>query len=390
MTNIVNHSSENTPLVWTIRIIALSFIAQMYLSLNLWFPIDRSYPTVPFLPLLDFELGLSLTYFFSCFFIANLLVASLYSKFRTPSLLLAIFCLGILLLEDINRFQVWVYIYLALLMVITWHYWQQKTAKTMVTLQFIMAMVYFWTGIQKLNIQFVTDVYTWLITIFDFTSGLESYVNLGYGIGLFELLLGCFLLLNRTVRVAVIMGILMHILILVLLIKDQWNTVVYPWNVAMICLLFILFWEVEMPKQKYIFSAHLPHYLILLLFGFVPLLALFKLAPHNLALGMYSGTSLECDLILKDAAVSRCVPEKFWEDLLYQSETESDFSLDDWAIIDLNVPPFASERVFKAVAREFCACSANEGGSVEFMEPLRWKDEDRIVRVTCEELLADL
>lgn len=367
-----------------IRILTLAFIAQVYMSLNLWFPTDRSYPTIPLLSGLGIEFGELLTTLISSLFIGNLILSSIYAKFQKHGLSAALFFFFVLLLDDVNRFQAWSYIYIVLLGIICWSLWEKQTTKTWASLQFVMAMVYFWTGIQKLNIQFITDVYPWLVKVYSITQGLAVYPLLGYGVGLFEILVGILLLSNKWQSIGFKLGIFLHVVILLVLVKDQWNSVVYPWNVTMIVLLIALF---KIKSQQTTYKRLIPHSFVLVLFGFVPFLDLFNLAPHCLALGMYSGTSVECDLIINNTGKGDCIPKKLYDNLLFKSDNQSILALDDWGVDDLNIPPFASSHVYRAVAKEFCACSINYGGYIELYYPQRWKDEDTVIKVTCEELI---
>jgi hypothetical protein len=373
---------------WSIRILTFAFLAQMLLSSNLWFPYDRSYPTIPLLYFLDFNLGSVITNLLSGCFLGSFAYAGFSLKWRKQALGIGLGCLSLLILEDINRFQAWVYIYTALLGLITWNLWLKQSHKLLIGLQFIMAMVYFWTGAQKLNIQFITDVYPWLVKIFEATKYLKEYPTLGYGVGLFEMLIGVLLLIPKTKKTGVLFGSLLHLGILTLLIKDNWNSVVYPWNVAMIALLFTLFWKREDSETTaFEYKKVRPNLFIVALFGILPFFDFFQLIPHCLALGMYSGTSMECDLIISNDEKENCVPLKIHDKLLSRSQEESILSLDDWGGANLNIPPFASDRVYRAVAKEFCTCSNKHKGSVEFYYPERWEDKDRHVVLTCEELL---
>ncbi|CAA6809639.1 MAG: Unknown protein [uncultured Aureispira sp.] len=373
---------------WVIRILTFAFFTQMLLSANLWFPYDRSYPTVPLLYFLDFNLGNILTNLLSGGFLVSFACAGFSLKWRKQALGIGLSCLFLLILEDINRFQAWVYIYTTLLGLIAWSLWLKQGHKLLISLQFVLAMVYFWTGVQKLNIQFITDVYPWLTGVFEVTQCLAEYPNLGYGVGLFELLIGLFLLRPKTQKTSVLLGTLLHIGILSLLIKDNWNTVVYPWNVAMIALLFTLFWTKKDSHATPPEALKIrPNLFIIALFGILPFFDFFQLVPHCLALGMYSGTSMECDLILSDKGRNDCIVPELHDKLLYQSATKSILSLDDWGGANLNIPPFASDRVYRAVAKEFCACAKQYQGSVVFYYPERWEDKDRQVVVSCAELL---
>jgi hypothetical protein len=373
---------------WVLRILTLAFLAQMLLSMNLWFPSNRTYPTVPLLPFLDFNWGKTITSLLSGCFLASFATAGVLLKWRKQALGIGLVCLSLLIIEDINRFQAWVYIYTTVLAVITWSLWFKQKHKVLITLQFIMAMIYFWTGVQKLNIQFITDVYPWLVKIFEVTKPLNDYPNLGYGVGLFEIFIGLLLLGSKTQRVGVLFGTFLHLGILVLLIKDNWNSVVYPWNIAMIALLFTLFWindtaETSPSEQK----KTRPNLFIILLFGIIPFFDFFQLIPHCLALGMYSGTSMECNLIIHNDDKEACITPHLHDKLLFKSEEESILSLDDWGVEELNIPPYASDRVYRVVAKEFCACSKQYKASAEFYYPERWEDKDKHVIINCKELL---
>ena len=381
-------TSTSRTTTWVLRILSLAFFSQMLLSANLWFPTDRSYPTIPLLYFLDFNLGTIITSLFSGGFLASFACASFSLKWKKQALGIGLFFLLVLTLEDINRFQAWVYIYTALLGIITWHLWLKQPSKSLISLQFILAMVYFWTGVQKLNIQFITDVYPWLVSVFEVTKSLEQYPSLGYGVGLFEILIGVLLLQPKAQKTGVLLGTFLHLGILSLLIKDNWNTVVYPWNVAMIALLFILFWKKKDTKLASTEPQKTrPNLFILALFGILPFFDLFQFIPHCLALGMYSGTSMECDLILLDEGITDCIAPELQGKLLYLSDTQSMLSLDDWGGANLNIPPFASDRVYRTVAKEFCACANQYKGSVAFYYPQRWENKDRQVTLTCAELL---
>jgi hypothetical protein len=247
-------------------------------------------------------------------------------------------------------------------------------------------MVYFWSGIHKLNVQFVNDVFPWLVGIFDSTSWLKNHLYLGYGVGLFEVSIGLLLIKQQTRRGAVIMGSGLHLGILVLLIADNWNSVVYPWNVAMIALLYVLFWDTK--TTPYIINAERrPNWLVLLLFGIVPLFYLFQITPSWMALSLYSGTTLECDLVVQESGVESCIPTPLHKELLDYGEGRRLLSVDAWGLHNLNIPPVASDATYHAVAREFCTCALAHEGYVVFYYPQKWKNVDDRAIVTCKELL---
>lgn len=371
---------------WCLRVVAIAFLAQMTLSMNLWIPIDRTYPALPLFSFIPVSYVYWLTGWFSVVFLIGLCFASINPLWRQPSLILSLVCFFMLILEDVNRFQPWAYVYIALMVSIAWYGWREHPKRQVATLQFVLVMVYFWSGVHKLNVQFVNDVFPWLVGIFDSTSWLKGYSFLGYSMGLFEILIALLLLLPKGRRLAVILGSLLHLAILILLVADGWNTVVYPWNIAMIALLFILFWDSK-TTPYIIHKSCRPNWLVLSLFGILPFLYLFPLIPNWMALSLYSGTTMECDLVVQKSGVESCFPAGLEKDIISYGEDLSLLSLDSWGMHDLNVPPVASRYTYKSVGREFCSCGIDHDGYIILYFPRKWKNEDRIVTITCEELL---
>ncbi len=371
---------------WCVRVVALAFILQMSLSYNLWFPIDRSYPALPFFGFFPFNYNDWLTGFFSVTFIIGLCFASISPLWRQPSLILSLVCFFFLLLEDINRFQPWAYVYTALLISIAWYHWRTHPKRQLATLQFVIIMVYFWSGIHKLNVQFISTVFPWLVGIFEKTSWLKDYTTLGYGMGLLEIIIAILLLKQRTRRWAVIMGSLLHLCILILLVADGWNSVVYPWNLAMIALLYVLFWD----NKTTPYLTHIerrPNWLVLILFGILPFFYLFKWIPNWMALSLYAGTTIECDLVVKKSGKDTCFPAALRPDIISYEDDWELLSIDDWGMRNLNVPPVASARNYRAVGRQFCECAAVHEGYIILYYPQQWENRDERVVLTCKELL---
>ena len=371
---------------WCLRVITIAFIIQMGLSYNLWVPIDRTYPTLPFFSFLPINYPDWLTGWFSIVFLIGLCFASISPLWRQPSLILALVCFFMLLLEDANRFQPWAYVYIALLVSIAWYNWRAHPKRQVATLQFVLVMVYFWSGIHKLNVQFIHDVFPWLVGIFKSTQWLRDFPSLGYSMGIFEVVVAILLLLPRGRKKAVLMGIFLHATILILLVTDGWNSVVYPWNLAMMLLLYILFWNTK--TTPYIINIHRrPNWLILALFGVLPFFYLFKWVPNWMALSLYSGTTMECDLVvMTQQGATKCFTPALKEEVLQIGESWL-LPLDSWGMQNLNIPPLASDVTYKEVGKQFCECGIQYGGYIILYYPNKWENTDTKQVITCEELL---
>ena len=151
--------TSSTTVVWCLRIITIAFLFQMGLSLQLWVPLERSYPSLPFFSSLPWSYHPWLTSLLSGVFLIGLVIASSVVRWRQSALLLALGCFLLLLLEDVNRFQPWAYVYLAFLISMAWYHWRPHPKRLVGTLQFILVMVYLWSGVHKINVQFIHDVF---------------------------------------------------------------------------------------------------------------------------------------------------------------------------------------------------------------------------------------
>lgn len=378
--------TSSTTVVWCLRIITLAFLFQMGLSLQLWVPLERSYPSLPFFSALPWSYTPWLTSLLSGVFLLGLVIASSISRGRQSALLLALGCFLLLLLEDVNRFQPWAYVYLSFLISIAWYHWRPHPKRLVSTLQFLLVMVYLWSGVHKINVQFIHDVFPWLMGIFEATQWLQDMPQLGYGLGIFEVLIALALLLPHSRRLAVFLGAILHLGILILLIKDGWNSVVYPWNIAMVLLLYVLFWKTS--DNPYILHKNQrPNWLALIVFGFLPFFYLFGWVPNWMALSLYSGTTMECDLVIQKAGDNTCFPAPLADEVIHYKDGLQLLSLDSWGMHNLNVPPLASDATYKAVGRHFCACAIKQEGYIILYYPQKWENTDKRVVITCKELL---
>jgi uncharacterized membrane protein YphA (DoxX/SURF4 family) len=113
-----------------------------------------------------------------------------------------------------------------------------------------LAATYFYSGVQKLNYQFATDVFPWMVTPLkrmihlDLSSwGGKWEAGLAVCAAATEALAGILLLFPRTRRPAALFLICMHGFILVMIGPSgyRWNMVIWPWNCAMMLALFTLF-----------------------------------------------------------------------------------------------------------------------------------------------------
>src|SRR5262249_50644243 len=185
---------------------------------------------------------------------------------------------GLLSLWDQTRWQPWFYQYCLMLAAIGVYAWKSPEARqdqaALNAIRAIVAFTYFWSGLQKLNANFVRE--TWAdITgpLFRFLPQFARQVPpfLILAIPILEILAGLGLISRRFRNAAVVVAIGSHIFVLMMLISSRENTVVWPWNIAMVLFVVILFWQDRETVPRRILYVRSPfHALVLLLVGVLP------------------------------------------------------------------------------------------------------------------------
>lgn len=203
----------------------------------------------------------------------------------------------------------------------------------------VVASIYLWSGLQKAHANFASSVYPWLIE--PLTSHLPSgaAVALGegaYAVPVIEVAIGLGLLLRPVRKAAVAGAILMHAFILFTIGPwgHDWNPVVWPWNVAMVALVLMLFWRA--PDNPSFLAVVKPggsafRVAILILFAFMPALNFFGLWDSYLSASLYSGSIEEGYVFVTGGA------------------SQTGTRIIDRAMEEVRAPAYPEERVYKRV-----------------------------------------
>lgn len=346
------------------RFISFALLSGIALSPTLWFFPRAIAPT----PLISgFPNGVS--EIISALFVCSIILTIFKPKIIFPTILFA----GLSVLGDLNRLQPWLYQYVAMLFAVAT--FQDKEAKR--ACQLILFCVYFWSGFYKLNIYYYTSTLPWL---FKPVSNLSIGVPLSFAAlfaPLVEIIFPFLLLAASKRKLGVILGALMHIILLMLLVMHQWNSVVWPWNVAMIVFLFLLFWNEEerlftlyKSKGSYVYAT------IVLLFLVAPWLHIFQLWNPYLSFALYSRTIPEVEFeFSKKTATELHTNQTKLKGITYFLE-------------HLNVPPFPAKSVLFAAGVDFCNRFKNDPDiRVKFNHQRSWMRMDIETEVkSCGEL----
>jgi hypothetical protein len=275
---------------------------------------------------------------------------------------------------DQMRWQPWFYQYffmLAILGLFSWNYADtEKRQAVLNTSRLIVASIYFFSGLQKINPVFVGGVFPWMIEPIAkfFPVPLQIFpLSLGLIVPFLEMGIGVGLLTKKYRKYAIALAMLMLGFVLFALgpLGHNWNSVVWPWNVAMALFVIILFWKTEnFSFRDVLLVKSFPFQkIILVLFAIMPVLSFFNLWDSYLSSTLYSGNTNGAQIYISDF-VKQKLPAEIQR---YTARTETDrYALDffHWSFDELNVPPYPETRVYKDIARNFCEYAENKNDVV--------------------------
>ncbi len=300
-------------------------------------------------------------------------------------------------LLDENRWQPWEYLYLFILLLFVLN----KSGKTLLLhscFVIVLASIYFYSGIHKMQESFVTHM--WDHTILKRMLHLpipfrsKNWLHYcGYTLPIVECAGGVGLLFAATKKIAATLLIAMHVFILVLLgpLGTGYNLIVWPWNIAMIFYLYYLFiknetvssiqfwcspggrsnkWSVSTPttaEPRSVYSPteirndnfgsthrfYLPGFrlkILLFCWAVFPALNFIGWWDHYLSWNLYSHTLPTMTICITDILTdNRLKPylNKKVNPLICEGNAQ--LNIQTWAMKEMNVPPYPELRNYKKI-----------------------------------------
>lgn len=349
-------------LFWIKAIVALGLLSGLLISLHLWIP-PRTFPHIPFI-----EIFPSLPGVLEIILYPALLVTLIGVVVRArPRRLIgsALVILTVYILFDQMRLQPWLYQYILMLGALGIFSWRKDDYTggyaVMQTGRVIVAGIYFFSGLQKLNPTFPTNIFLWLIEPLAIHLSPPLYGTLiafGALVPFIEIAIGIGILTQKKRNIAIIAAVAMHILILLLIgpFGHNWNEVVWPWNVVMITLVLLLFWNSkDAVSLRKLFTVKHGYYhsAVIILIWIAPFLNFFNSWDSYLSASLYSGNTAEAEII-----ITRSLQENLPSNLRQYVATTTlgylKFDFSQWSFDELHVPPYPEFRVYEKIARHIC------------------------------------
>jgi hypothetical protein len=374
--------------------LAAAMFCGLLLSPRLWLS-SRSYPLAPVwdgLPTVPAPWD---------WLVLGVLVVALAAIVVAPrprlAMLVFVVLAGAWSLWDQTRWQPWFYQYLIMFAVLALGPTPEDSERGQASLnacRLIVAAIYFWSGLQKANVLFAAEIFPWLMEpVLKCLPG-ECHPclrGLGWEAAYFECAIGLALLVRPLRPVAMVGAVVMHMLVLFSLgpWAHNWNSVVWPWNVAMTVFVIVLFgrtrqvaaWEILWPRRCVV------GWLALVLFGVMPLLNFFDGWDSYLSAALYSGNMPTARVYISQE-VYDCLPTEISTkhvtlrmDSAFDDRCPYEVDIVGWPLAEMNVPYYPADRVWCGLARRLAELPENSERGPQVILILQgradWRTGDR-------------
>jgi predicted DCC family thiol-disulfide oxidoreductase YuxK len=343
-------------LYWVFLITNLGLLSSVLLTWPLWGN-SRTYPLVPILPELSFLSPY--TTLVAILLAISTAYALITIKRQRESSIITITLLLILVATDITRLQPWVWHYGMLLLLFSfWRTTAQTITKSLISAMSIVVVgIYFWSGIQKMNAAFYLDIFPWFTkTLWEplGTIGMYTFFVLGIFTPFIESAIAIGLLTRTMRRTALIAALAMFTLVIAsLMFGHDWNSSVWPWNVALLGMAIALFWGSKDTLQNFWSNVRTNRFahITIALFIIMPLGNFFGITDHYLSWSLYSGHVPTAYITADSALIETLAPSA---PTIPDNNGDGTLSFVHFAMSTLNAVPYPETRVFESIFDDLC------------------------------------
>jgi hypothetical protein len=339
-----------------LRITCFFWLITKITGYKTWIAEGRLYPVVPPFEFLEAVPAV----FHTLLFALSLLGLTLLCIFPQKRIILIstlVIILGSCVL-DVLRWQPWEYQFIFFLTVFIIN--QDNPKALYSTIIFILASVYIYSGLQKLNGGFLHSVWESMILhkFFGMPGATIRYLKLHYiglAIPIIETAAGLALLFLRRKIVPAVILISMHVFIIILLsgVGISYNSIVLPWNFAMVFFLYFFYL-----KEPYQFAfrdvINKPNAVVFLMWGIMPALSFIGYWDKMLSSSLYSGNAKRLDICIKNTESAKQLHPYFSDnDKRNNCNGAAKISLNHWASAETGVLPYPEEWYYKKLKAKY-------------------------------------
>lgn len=336
------------------KLVVVAFLSTIALTIPAWFD-ARAFPTAPLLNVTPLPCEASLALLL---LLAGSLVVLFFRPQSVPARIVMVGMYGAFVLFDQSRLMPYLLQYVVMLLILGWgEGGSEERRRSVVALcQLILFSVYLWAGVQKINISFVLHGFPWFIEPFIGTVPEDYQIPVLLGgllVPVIESGLALLLLSNKGLRLGVLGLTAMHLFVLLCLgpLGHNWNHAVWPWNIVMICSLWMFF---DSPLRLHpLRRAPVISGVVALFYLFLPALNLVGLWDDYLSHSLYSRRAARAILEVAPDDIAR-LPKELHAGFLTRADGRIEFSLVNYSMLNLGLPVYPAERVLEQVAKEIC------------------------------------
>lgn len=360
-----------------IKITSLAWLIGKLITWKAWIS-DRIFPVIPVLDFLpEFSNAFHL-FLFSCSLL-GLAFCFFFPKRKyifVAFLIVEIFSCFL----DQMRWQPWEYQYI--LIFLFYLSYKKGTQQLLQLSAFTLCFIYIFSGLHKFNGGFLHLIWKTLILekFFHLDKNLiaTSWIHYsGLMLAIIEFSLGFSLLLLPKKKIAAVLLILMHVILLIILgpFGLNYNPSVWPWNVALMSFLFILFCSGEEVRFNSFFFQQKINRAVILLVGVLPILSFIGYWDSFLSFKVYPGNSRLLVFCTKNLEEYPELKKFETKNKFMKNKNGASIFLGKMAISELQVAIYPEERTFIKIKREWNKKFPNEE-NVFFISDYPYKFEN--------------
>lgn len=258
------------------------------------------------------------------------------------------------------RWQPWEYQYLLTLIFFLF----SKDRKQFLSLVgFLIAITYIFSGLHKFSGSFLYSFWDRIILnrLLDLPYSMIKNPFVHYSgliFSVIEIFIGVGILFFRNKKYISILAILMHLFIVLLYgpVGLNYNIIIFPWNLVMIGVVLVLFYQNVAPRFTATFFSNKLNVSVLIVIGLMPVFSFIGKWDDYLSYNLYSGNTKTLSICVD---VVRGYPELEQHRSKVKSSKFCDgnylINTTTWALDELKVPVYPEERVFKIMQDRFNA-----------------------------------
>jgi hypothetical protein len=332
-------------------LLSASLIASLLVAQRGWVLQNRTYPH---LPILD---SLSVAEPIEPLIYGMMLIALLGFNFSKRKKMLAgvyVLCASTSIALDQTRLQPWFYLFSMMLVIVASpiQLTERKCQTVLNALRICILGTYLFAGLQKLNVTFSQVVVPSMMPKFITALPSEVCFCIGIPAAIFEAALALLLTFGPTRTTGAYLAIFFHAITLWSITQQGWNAVVWPWNISMMLLVYLLFIRSKQVNLIGLFKPDsLQKALAIVLFLFMPILNFFGYWPNYLSAALYSG-NVPLLRVIVDPADEAKLPSAIRQAVDISNVNEPTLIAERWALEELGIPTFPEVSSLEVLGRK--------------------------------------